>query len=112
MTGYSILKKVCALLGYQAAADDTNLSLRMTEIIKSIGDDLHIAVPSNLSEEFIISEKKKEAFIYGCAMMLAISLSDGSHATFFAELYSAKRTSALSEVSVREDVLPSAEEEI
>lgn len=107
MTGYDILKKSCALLGYDTIPDDNHLSDRMAEIIQSVALDLKTDIPENFSEEFTVPPEKREAFIYGCTMMLAVTLSDASLISFYADLYASKRGCALNHTETREDVLPS-----
>lgn len=112
MTGYNIYKKICALLGYSVGSDSHSdrRTERMTSIINQIAQDLKIDAISSLSEKIETTPQKKEALIYGCAMMLAVTESDSSHANLFGELYNAKRGAALSCTDTRQDTLPAPSE--
>ena len=108
MTGYDVLKKVCFLLGY--SFEEQVQSLRFTEkieeFINHISLDLKIETVSSLTEKIETTSQKREALIYGCAMMLAVSESDGKMATLFADIYNSKRATVLSATDTRSDVLP------
>lgn len=108
MTGYDLYKKICALLGYAVSTNTVGdrRAERMTDIINQISADLKMPKISRLSSEICAHPEKREALIYGCAMMLAVTEQDASNAAFFAELYNAKRTAALCEGDCRKDVLP------
>lgn len=110
MTGYDVLRRICTLLGYSYTESVANkrITEKTQEIITQIALDLKIDCPKSLSDKIIANGKKSEALIYGSAMMLAISENDASHGALFAELYSAKRTSALCETQNRQDVLPTS----
>lgn len=103
-------KKICALMGYSltegVASDRRNQ--RMNDILTQIGLDLKVEIPESLTTEIVIEAKKKEAFIYGAAMMLAVTEKDSGNASFFAELYNAKRSAALCDCDSVTDVLPTA----
>ncbi len=108
MTGYDVYKKICALLGYSftdTTANDRRL-VRMQEIIEQISLDLKFESPKNLSQEIIIQAKKKEALIYGAAMMLAVTEGDSGKTKMFAQLYNSKRSTALCEKETLSDALP------
>ena len=108
MTGYDVLKKVCLLLGY--SFEEQVQSLRFTEKIEEfithISLDLKIEPVGSLTERIETTSQKREALIYGCAMMLAVSENDGKMATLFADIYNSKRSTALSSKDTRTDVLP------
>ena len=110
MTGYDVYKKACALLGYsltESVASDRR-SKRMPDVLSQIGADLKVEIPESLSGEIVIEARKKEAFIYGAAMMLAVTENDSGHTRMFAELYNAKRASALCAKDSVTDTLPTA----
>jgi len=110
MTGYDIAKKVAALLGYSLNDEHTTARKdRIFHIINRVSEDLNISAIDNLTAEITAPAVKIEALIYGSAMMLAVSESDAGHAQIFAQLYSAKRTAALSGTTTREDVLPTSD---
>ena len=108
MTGYDIYKKVCLLLGYDGDENThTNTKAEsMTEIINRIATDLQAEEIENLSCSVTLGKSKEDALIYGCAMLLAVTLNDAGHARLFSELYNAKRGAALKQSGTRFDVLP------
>lgn len=108
MTGYDLYKKICALLGYSYSNTDANdrRLIRIQEILEQIALDLKFEPTKMLSEEIIIEAKKKEALIYGTAMMLAASEGDSGNTKMFAQLYNAKRGSALCSKDNVSDTLP------
>lgn len=108
MTGYDIYKKVCLLLGYDAD-ENTHTHAKaqsITEIINRIATDLQTEEIENLSCSLSLNKAKEDALIYGCAMLLAVTLNDAGHARLFSELYNTKRSAALKQSFSRLDVLP------
>lgn len=108
MTGYNIYKRVCSLLGYNEDENTHNVAKAqaMTEIINRIMTDLKENEIENLSSVFNIEKEKEDALIYGCAMLLAVTMNDAAHAKVFSVIYNAKRSTSLAGTDIRVDVLP------
>ena len=107
MTGYKLYKRVCSLLGYNdfGTNEDTKSGLFLS-ILNQICEDLKIAEIKSLSDEIIFEAHKKEALIYGSAMLFSASLNDSGCADMYTSIYNSKRSKALSETDTRKDVLP------
>lgn len=122
MTGQTIIEQAARLLGYTAANGNLQLSARITNralgIINSIYSDLwriccegdFVAAPTLLTEIKLPERALNDVFIYGAAMLMAQSESDGDSQQLYASIYNQKR-SGLSRVTVITDVLPRGEDE-
>ncbi len=111
MTGYDIYKRASALLGYNIqngeTAEHSSLTNRLPHLINQILSELKIKEIESLYDKIDASPQKAEAIYYGTAMLIALSESDGTKNQIFADIYNAKRTSALSQTDTVLDVLPS-----
>lgn len=111
MTGYDIYKRASALLGYEIQNEDTaeNQSFinRLPFLINQILAELKTKPIENLYDKIELAPKSQEAVCYGTAMLIALSESDGTKNQIFANIYNAKRASALSKTDKINDVLPS-----
>ena len=108
MNGYDIYRRVMSLLGYSLPdnpSDDRRLS-RVLHILNQLASDLKLDPVSSVSQEIKATELKAEALCYGCAMLLALAEGDGAKNRLFADIYNAKRASALSGCEIIEDTLP------
>ena len=110
MTGYDVLKRASGLLGAYGAAD-VNAASRLAiteglEIINQLAADLKVRELSSISEELDIPAAKAEAICYGAAMLLALNAGDAGKNRIFAEIYNAKRGTALAEKASITDRLP------
>lgn len=110
MTGYDVLKRASGLLGASGAADagaDGKLAvMEGLEIINQLAADLKIDGLSSISGELDIPAAKAEALCYGAAMLLALNAGDAGKNRIFAEIYNAKRGTALAEKASITDRLP------
>ena len=111
MTGYDIYKRASALLGYNIqngeTAENHSLTNRLPHLINQILSELKIKPIENLYDKIELTSQSQEAVCYGTAMLIALSESDGTKNQIFANIYNAKRASALSETDTVNDVLPS-----
>ncbi len=108
MTGYELYKRVCALLGYHYTDkdDDNAKGTAFCGMINQMAEDLKIPEIKSLSDKIEVPPHKKEALIYGCAMLHAAALNDSGCVKMFSQLYLNKRSKALNETDKREDTLP------
>ncbi len=109
MTGYDIFKRVCALLGCYDFLENTDnaRSTSFCGIVNQIALDLKLGPIENLSQEIGCNSKFYDALIYGCAMLFSASLRDNGCVKMYSQLYSFKRSKALSTGDTIYDVLPS-----
>lgn len=110
MTGNDVFERVLNLLGYinsyNAKVDKESLLNRAPQIINQICLDLKIPQINRLSDEIDANASAQEALCYGVAMLLALIEGDGDNNKVFADIYNAKRMTALSSKTVIEDKLP------
>ena len=108
MTGYELYKKVCALLGYHYTDKDSDntTGTAFCGMINQIAADLKISEIKSLADKIEVGLNKREALIYGCAMLYATSLKDSGCVKKISQLYTSKRGKALNETAQREDILP------
>lgn len=110
MTGYDVIKRAMSLLGYSSAEGDPAESeltaLKGLEIIRQLLMDLRCGGISSLSDNLDISGAQEDALCYGTAMLLALTEGDTNKNRLFAEIYNAKRGTALAEMSSVKDCLP------
>ena len=108
MKGTEIFKNVCTMLGYYNYIQNTNNhnSPSFINMINQICADLKIKEITGLSEEIPLEGKQKEALIYGCAMLLSVTLRDAGCAEIYTRLYNSKRAKALCSSDTRADTLP------
>ncbi len=110
MTGYDVFKRSLNLLGYTDSDDrlspNNDLYLRSIHIINQIAVDLKQDEISDMNAEINMPQRLTEALPYGVAMLLALSSGDANKNSLFAEIYNAKRASALCEKQTVEDKLP------
>ena len=113
MTGYDIYKRARSLLRLSKETvffDREAENSASLEILNQLLLDLKCGEVTSLSEELKISETKKEALAYGVAMLTALTLGDGGKNSLFTQLYNAKRSMALAELTHIRDVLPTQTE--
>ncbi len=114
MTGYDVLKRAMALLGFSEQSyepigtDKINLSGK--EIINQILADLKEKEIASLSDKLVLSTGKGEAIHYGVAMLLSLSEGDTAKNQAFAGIYNAKRAEALKTTERIADVIPNITE--
>ena len=110
MTGYDVIKRAMHLLGYSGQEGDPSESnstaLKGLEIINQLLPDLNCNGIFSLLDSLEIPKAKEEALIYGAAMLLALTEDDANKNHLFAEMYNAKRATALAEISGVKDTLP------
>lgn len=108
MKGTEIFKNVCTMLGCYDYIENTDNGKRaaFVNMINQICADLKIKEITGLSEEIPLEEKQKEALIYGCAMLLSVTLRDAGCAEIYTRLYNSKRAKALCSSDTRADTLP------
>ncbi len=108
MTGYDILKQTCALLGYESQIynSDDSKKIAFWHILNQILTDLELPETKGLSDILTLSQKQKEALIYGCAMLFSASVSDIALSNTFTALYNGKRNGVLCKKDIREDTIP------
>lgn len=108
MTGYELYKRVCALLGYHYTDKDSDnaAGTAFCGMINQIAEDLKISEIKSLADKIEVGLNKREALIYGCAMLYATSLKDSGCVKMFSQLYTSKRGKALNETDIRDDILP------
>lgn len=109
MTGYDVLKRASVLLRNSGAVElngTAELSSQGIEIINQISADLKADGISLLSQQLNITPAKEEALCYGAAMLLALCGGDSGRNKLFAEIYNAKRGTALAETATVADRLP------
>ena len=110
MTGYDAIKRAMLLLGYSGEEGDPSESRgaaeKGLEIINQLLPDLNCGGISSLLDSLDIPKAKEEALFYGAAMFLALTEGDANKNHLFAEMYNAKRGTALAEISGVKDCLP------
>lgn len=110
MTGYDVIKRARILLGLSGAdaayADSALAAQEGLEIINQLCADLSLGGLSSLSDELNASAAKQEALCYGTAMLLALTEGDAGKNQIFANIYNAKRGTALAQTASIEDCLP------
>ncbi len=110
MTGYDVIKRAIHLLGYSGEEVDTSethgAAEKGLEIINQLLPDLNCNGIFSLLDSLEIPKAKEEALFYGAAMLLALIEGDANKNQLFAEMYNAKRATALAEISGVKDTLP------
>lgn len=110
MNGYDIYKKAALRLGYNSATDttafDSKTLSRVLEIINQIALDLKLKTIETLSQKIVCSDEKLEALCCGTAMLLSLTEGDAEKNKIFTEIYNAKRSAVLNEISTIKDTLP------
>ncbi len=109
MTGYDVFKRALSLLnlsGKTVFRDREAENSAVLEILNQLLLDLKCKEIASLGQTLVISDSKSEALVYGVAMMIALTVGDAAKNGLFAEVYNAKRSIALSELTHIRDVLP------
>lgn len=110
MKANDIYKRVINLLGYinydDAMTDDSALYARALHAINQILVDLKQQEVETMESVIDIPKASVEALVYGTAMMLSLIGCDSELNRVFTQIYNAKRSTALSEISAITDVLP------
>ncbi|MBQ8202698.1 MAG: hypothetical protein IJZ75_00255 [Clostridia bacterium] len=111
MKGYDFFEESMLLLGYTDSEgklqDTTGLKSRAVAVINRILCDLGINLSiRRLSDEIEVTQKQKDAVIYGVAMLLAFSDGDGGKNKLFADIYNSKRAAVKGGNDKIRDTLP------
>ena len=110
MTGNDVFNRALNLLGYlnsfSVRADNENMLKMVPDIINQICFDLKIPSINRLSDKIEAANKISDALCYGVAMLMAAVVGDSDKNKLFADIYNAKRATALSSVDIIEDKLP------
>lgn len=110
MTGHKIYTRVLNLLGYinhdNSITPDAELQGRALHALNQILIDLKQEEVADMDCEINLSQSSIEALIYGVAMILSLSGCDAEINRVFTQIYNSKRSTALSEICVVTDVLP------
>ena len=110
MKGHEIYKRVLNLLGYinqdDVITDDSTLYSRALDALNQILLDLKQEEVKDLESDINIPKLSMEALVYGMAMMLSLIGCDNELNRVFTQIYNAKRSAALNEITAVKDVLP------
>ncbi len=116
MTGFDLYRKAMLRLGYVNTVNESfSEGQRLDsakEHINQISADLKAEAINHLGDELKCSGDKCEALCCGVAMLIALDEGDSLKGKLFADIYNAKRATALSSSEAIKDTLPIAESEV
>lgn len=107
MTGIDILKDVYALLDMDMSGLDSAAKSTARAGINRILEDMGARRTLNsLYEEIALPENRRDALVYGTAMLICAARGESGSQAYFTELYNGKRAAALGDCCTRRDTLP------
>lgn len=107
MTGSKLLEAAASLMGFEVVTEEM-VKIGPT-VISFVLEDLGHTAPSNLDEEFTLSESVLSATQVGTAMLLSVALGDLRSKECFSAIYTEKRGKIKGSKSRVLDSLPKGE---
>ena len=107
MTGNKLLEAAASLMGFEMVTEE--MQKIGPTVINFVLDDLGLTAPSNLEEEFPLSEKVLSAANAGIAMLLSVALGDLRSKECFSAIYNEKRGKIKGSKTKVSDSLPKGE---